>query len=112
MGIENRLTVQRMYIKIVATIHLESGLITNTNIIIMKNIYLLKDLSKISGYSTHTLKFYLRLGLFKEIGRSPATNFRYFDDSSYTKLMKIRKLQKEKLSLKEIQEKLGNGNHE
>ena len=69
----------------------------------MKNIYLLKDLSKISGYSTHTLKFYLRLGLLREIGRSPETNFRYFDDSSFTKLKRIRELQKQNLSLKEIQ---------
>ena len=72
----------------------------------MKNIYLIKDLSKISGFSTHTLKFYLRLGLLKEIGRSPETNFRYFDDSSYQKLKKIRELQKKDLTLKEIQKML------
>jgi len=72
----------------------------------MKNIYLLKDLSKISGYSTHALKFYLRLGLLKEIGRSPETNFRYFDDSSYEHLQKIRGLQKKHLSLKDIQNQL------
>lgn len=72
----------------------------------MKNIYLLKDLAKISGYSTHALKFYLRLGLLKEIGRSPETNFRYFDDSSYQRLKKIRELQKQNFSLKEIQIKL------
>ena len=68
----------------------------------MKNIYLLKDLAEISGYSTYTLKFYLKLGLFREIGRSPVTNFRYFDDSCYERLKKIRELQKQKLSLKEI----------
>ncbi len=72
----------------------------------MKTIYLLKDLAKVSGHSTHTLKFYLRLGLLKEIGRSPATNFRYFDGSSFSRLKEIRKLQKKKLSLKEIQEYL------
>lgn len=69
----------------------------------MKNIYLLKDLAKVSGFSTHTLKFYLRLGLFKEIGRSPETNFRYFDDSCYETLKEIRRLQKQNLTLKEIQ---------
>ena len=68
----------------------------------MKNIYLLKDLAKRSGYSTHTLKFYLRLGLLQEIGRSPETNFRYFDDTSYAKLRKIRELQKQNMTLKEI----------
>lgn len=72
----------------------------------MKNIYLLKDLAKLSGHSTHTLKYYLRLGLLREIGRSPATNFRYFDDSSYARLREIRRLQKENYSLKEIYERL------
>ena len=72
----------------------------------MKNIYLLKDLAKMSGYSTHALKFYLRTGLLQEIGRSPETNFRYFDDSSTERLKKIRALQKEDFSLKEIREQL------
>jgi len=71
----------------------------------LRNIYLLKDLAKKSGFSTHTLKFYLRLGIVKEIGRSPETNFRYFDDSSYNQLKSIRELQKQGLTLKEIQEK-------
>jgi DNA-binding transcriptional MerR regulator len=73
---------------------------------IVKNIYLLKDLSKISGYSTHTLKYYLQLGLLTEIGRSPETNFRYFDDSSFERLKKVRELQKQSLSLKEIRRRL------
>lgn len=68
----------------------------------MKSIYLIKDLAKVSGFSTHTLKFYLRVGLLKEIGRGPATNFRYFDESSHDRLKTIRKLQKKKLSLKKI----------
>ena len=50
------------------------------------NIYLIKDLARISGHSTHTLKYYLRLGLIAEIGRSPETNFRYFDDATLDKL--------------------------
>ena len=72
----------------------------------IQNIYLLKDLSKISGYSTHTLKFYLRLGLLKEIGRSPETRFRYFNDETYERLKRIRKLQKSNFSLKEIRDVL------
>ncbi len=72
----------------------------------VKNIYLIKDLAKISGYSTYTLKFYLRLGLLKEIGRSPETSFRYFDDSSLGRIKKIRELQKKELSLREIQTQL------
>ena len=68
----------------------------------MRNIYLLKDLSRRSGYSTHTLKYYLRLGLFEEIGRSPETNFRYFDDSTLKRLKKIKDLRARDLSLNDI----------
>ena len=68
----------------------------------MKNIYLLKDVAKISGQSVHTLKYYLKLGLIKEIGRSPGTNFRFFDDSTVGMLSKIREMRLKKISLKEI----------
>jgi len=78
----------------------------------MVNIYLLKDLARLSGHSTHTLKYYLRMGLLREIGRSPFTNFRFFDDNSYQRLVKIRELQKKNLTLKEIFHKLeGNGKY-
>ena len=70
----------------------------------MKNIYLLKDLARISGHSTHTLKYYLRLGLLQEMGRSPSTNFRYFDDFTLEQLREIRELQQKNLSLNEIKE--------
>ena len=68
----------------------------------MKNIYLLKDLAEISGHSTYTLKYYLKEGLLEEIGRSPATNFRYFDDTTLARVRKIRSLRKERKSLGEI----------
>jgi len=72
----------------------------------MKNIYLLKDLAVSTGYSTHTLKYYLGIGLLEEIGRSPSTNFRYFDDKSIRHLKKIRVMRSEGLSLKEIKKRL------
>ena len=72
----------------------------------MNNIYLIKDLAKLSGNSTHAIKFYCRLGLIKEIGRSPATNFRYFDDTSFERLRRIQALKKRKLTLKQIQKYL------
>ncbi len=72
----------------------------------MQTIYLLKDLAKVSGCSTHTLKYYLRMGLLKEIGRSKETNIRYFNDTTYERIKEIRQLQKENLTLKQIQEKL------
>ena len=71
-----------------------------------RNIYLLKDLSRISGHSTHTLKYYLRIKLLKEVGRSPETNFRYFDDSTLRQLKQIRALQVEGLSLNKIHQQL------
>ena len=68
----------------------------------MNNIYLLKDVAKISGHSVYTLKYYLKLGIIKEIGRSPDTNFRFFDDSTVGALSKIREMRLKNISLKEI----------
>ncbi len=73
----------------------------------MTNIYLLKDLSRVSGYSTHTLKYYLKLGLFKEIGRGPETNFRYFDDSTIQTLNRIKEMRLQGFSLKKVAGQLG-----
>jgi DNA-binding transcriptional MerR regulator len=67
------------------------------------NFYLLKDLSRLSGHSIHTLKFYLKRGLIKETGRSPETRFRYFDDTTLSRLSTIRAFRKQEKSLAEIQ---------
>ena len=72
----------------------------------MKTIYLLKDLSSKTGLSIYTIKYYLKLGLVREIGRSPDTNFRYFDDTTVRKLSTIRELRKENKSIKDIKKKL------
>ncbi len=66
------------------------------------NVYLMKDLSRLSGHSIHTLKFYLKLGLIRESGRSPQTSFRYFDDHTLEQLVRIRSWRKAQKSLKEI----------
>ncbi len=66
------------------------------------NFYLIKDLSRLSGHSIHTLKFYLKLGLIRESGRSPQTQFRCFNDSTVEQLARIRSLRKEQKSLAEI----------
>ena len=73
----------------------------------MKEIYLIKDLSRLSGHTIHTVKYYLNLRLIKEIGRSPETNFRYFDNTTLERLQKIRALRKENKSLAEIKEIIG-----
>ncbi len=72
----------------------------------MSNIYLLKDLSRLSGHSSYTLKFYLKLGLIKEVGRSPETRFRYFTDETLVQLARIRAWRKERRSLTDIQQRL------
>ncbi|HOX54023.1 MAG: MerR family transcriptional regulator [Candidatus Omnitrophica bacterium] len=72
----------------------------------MKNIYLIKDLSRRSGNSIHTIKYYLKIGLLHEIGRSPETNFRYFDDSSLEMLQQVRRLRQEGKSISEIKRKV------
>lgn len=74
----------------------------------MEYIYLLKDLAISTGYSTHTLKYYLQIGMFEEIGRSPSTNFRYFNEKTASRLKEIRKMRNSGMSLKEIKEKLAN----
>ena len=65
-------------------------------------LYMLKDLSRLSGHSIHTLKFYLKLGLIREVGRSPETRFRYFDDSTLASLAQIRAHRKQEKSLAQI----------
>lgn len=70
------------------------------------NFYLIKDLSRISGYSTHTIKYYLKIGLLKEKARSPETGFRFFDDQSLAHLDKIRALRRQGKSIKQIKDEL------
>ena len=66
------------------------------------SLYMLKDVARLSGQSIHTIKFYLKLGLIREVGRSPETRFRFFDDSTLQRLQHIRELRKEQKSLQEI----------
>ena len=70
----------------------------------MRQIYLLKDIARLSGQSIHTVKYYLKMGLIKEIGRTPDTNYRFFDDSTLEMLRKIHELRHRKVALKEIKE--------
>jgi len=72
----------------------------------IRNIYLIKDLARLSGHSIYTVKYYLKLGLFKEFGRSPETNYRYFDDAALKSLEKIHSLRKQGRSIKEIKDEL------
>ena len=70
----------------------------------MSNLFLLEDLAQISGQSIHTIKYYLKIGLIKEAGRSPETRFRYFDELTLKRLKQIRNLRKGHKSIREIQD--------
>ncbi len=70
------------------------------------NIYLVKDLARLTGHSIHTIKFYLKIGLIKETSRSPETRYRYFDDSTIESLKRIRFLRKLGRSLRQIKDEL------
>ena len=66
------------------------------------NVYLIKDLARLSGHSIHTIKFYLKLGLITESGRTPQARFRFFDDSTLERLSQIRTWRKQEKSLADI----------
>ena len=68
----------------------------------VSSVYLIKDLARLSGQSVHTIKFYLKLGLIQEAGRSPQTRFRFFDNSTVSRLSQIRAWRKERKSLADI----------
>lgn len=68
-----------------------------------KSFYLVKDLARSSGLSIHTVKYYLKIGLLWETGRSPETNFRYFDEGTVARLQRICMLRREGRTIREIQ---------
>ncbi len=68
----------------------------------MDKLFLIKDLAKLSGHSVYTIKFYLKIGLLKEQGRSPETNYRYFDEKNLKALELIRSLRKQRKSISQI----------
>ena len=70
---------------------------------------MVKDVARLSGHSIHTVKFYLKRGLIREAGRSPSTNFRYFDQSTVQRLDEIRAMRRKLKSLAEIRQRLDGG---
>ena len=70
---------------------------------------MVKDIARLSGHSIHTVKFYLKTGLIREAGRSPSTNFRYFDRSTVQRLNEIRAMRRKLKSLAEIRQRLDGG---
>ncbi|MFC1807532.1 MerR family transcriptional regulator [Candidatus Omnitrophota bacterium] len=74
----------------------------------MRNIYLIKDLAHVTGYSVETLKYYLKIGLIKEISRGIETNFRFFDDHTADRLKAIRQMRLEGIAIEQIRIRLSN----
>lgn len=70
------------------------------------NILLIKDLSRLTGHSIYTLKYYLKIGLIQEISRSPETRYRYFDDTTVSLLEKIRVSRRLGKSIRQIKDEL------
>jgi len=68
-----------------------------------KAVYLVKDLARGTGLSIHTVKYYLKIGLLHEIGRSPETNFRFFDESTIDRARQICDLRRQGKTIREIQ---------
>ena len=73
-------------------------------------LYMLKDIARLSGHSIHTIKFYLKGELIREVGRSPETRFRYFDDATLKRLAQIRAWRRQHKSLADIKRLLDHGN--
>jgi len=71
------------------------------------NLYLVKDLARSTGLSIETIKYYLKIKLICEVGRSPETNYRYFDESTIERLNRIIELRRGKHSIREINVLLG-----
>ena len=74
-----------------------------------KDIYLIKDLSRMTGVSIYTIKYYIKMGLIKEVGRSSETNFRYFNTQTADDLKKIIACKKKNISLSKILELMKEG---
>ena len=70
------------------------------------NVFLIKDLARLTGYSIHTLKYYLKIGLIKETSRSPETRYRFFNALTIEALKKIHTLRKEGKSIRQIKDEL------
>ncbi|MBI4436830.1 MAG: MerR family transcriptional regulator [Candidatus Omnitrophica bacterium] len=68
-----------------------------------KAVYLVKDVARSTGLSIHTVKYYLKIGLLREVGRSPETNFRYFDETTIDRVHQICAFRRQGKTIREIQ---------
>lgn len=73
----------------------------------MDHIYMIGDLSRITGLSIDTINYYLRIDLIREISRSQGNKYRYFNDATVEKLRKIRELRAQNVPIREIKRLFG-----
>jgi MerR family copper efflux transcriptional regulator len=62
---------------------------------------MISDLASVTGFSRHTLNFYLKIGLIQESGRTES-NYRFFDQTVVDRLNCIIRLRQERHTLNEI----------
>ena len=75
----------------------------------IRDIYLIGDLARLTGFSVDTLNYYLRIELIKEKGRSMHNGYRYFDSGSVETLIKIRELRAEHMPIRYIKRRIKDG---
>jgi len=67
-----------------------------------KNILLIGDLAKRSGFSIETLRYYDRSGIIRPRRRNLETGYRYYDESALRALAFIRRSKEAGFTLREI----------
>ncbi|MCH8288513.1 MAG: MerR family transcriptional regulator [Candidatus Marinimicrobia bacterium] len=75
----------------------------------IKDIYLIGDLARLTGFSVDTLNYYLRIELIKEKGRSMHNGYRYFNSETVETLIKIRELRAEHMPIRYIKRRIKDG---
>lgn len=75
----------------------------------MKNVYLIGDLARLTGFSIDTLNYYLRIDLIEAKGRSMHNGYRYFDDESVEVLLKIREMRAKHMPIRYIKRRIEDG---
>ena len=72
-------------------------------------VILIGDLASRTGASIHTINYYLRLGLIRELSRSQRSGYRLFSEETVNELRDIIKLRHRNVSLKEIMSRKRSG---
>ena len=75
----------------------------------MRPVFLIGDLASQTGLSIHTLNYYIRLGLIKEVARSRRSGYRLFNEETVKTLKKIIRLRQRQTPIREIIARKNNG---